>query len=497
MFKKILFFVLTSLLFLSPLVVVGDNQVRQLETVYPDIPGVKTIEEDATLPEYLEYIYYFIISLTGIAALIILIWGGLIYLTSAGSPNKMKEGINRIIGGLSGVAIVLFAHLILTTINPDIFGLVTQEITLPAEGYCLRGDQVYWRKECPQKWNSISATTCNQVIGPTPYTNYECCKAERIYCFDQSINDLTKIGFIPKEINFRSEEPRIDSVFVFEKPDYQGKRGSIFNTKRQLNNDTWWSFKHLGIQFISSVYPVGRNPGFVIFPTQNCLYDFSDFSKNMPTMTYSRPTPRFDKEAVSILRVPRGEDEDWYNYVSWGGVFFSSEEYHGECQIIFHEKLHTPPGQNQNCFHPDENYPDAQIGSRNQVQSAYIFRRNIANDFSGQVTFCPLLNYEPIEDPINPVECHTVQASDIISRNTIDSIWRINNPLGRSDWAGGRQENILSVKVDGKFLVVLNSEPDFRGNCTVIDRDTPNLIGSHVIGDNDREIRSIAIIPLQ
>lgn len=493
MFKKILFFVLTSLLFLSPLVVVGDNQVRQLETVYPDIPGVKTIEEDATLPEYLEYIYYFIISLTGIAALIILIWGGLIYLTSAGSPNKMKEGINRIIGGLSGVAIILFAHLILTTINPDIFGLVTQEITLPAEGYCLRGDQVYWREECPQKWDSISATTCNQVIGPTPNIKYECCEAERIYCFDQSINDLTKIGFIPKEINFRSEEPRIDRVFVFEGPDYQGNSRSVFNMKRQLNlsDDTWLPLTRPGIQFISSVYPVRRNPGFVIFPTQNCLYDFSDFSKNMPTMTYSRPTPRFDKEAVSILRVPRGEDEDWYDYVSWGGVFFSSEEYHGECQIIFREGPPIP-GQSQNCFHPAQN---AQIGSRGTPQSAYIFRRNIANDFSGQVTFCPLLNYESIEDPRNPVECHTVQASDIISRNTINSIWRIDNPLDR--WAGGRQENILSVKVDGKFLVVLNSEPGFRGHCTVIDRDTPNLIGSYVIGDNDREIRSIAIIPLQ
>ena len=93
--KNILFFVLTALLFLSPLVVVGDDaHLRQLETIYPDIPGVDTIGEDTTLPEYLEYIYYFIISLTGIAALIILIWGGLIYLTSAGSPNKMKDGIS-------------------------------------------------------------------------------------------------------------------------------------------------------------------------------------------------------------------------------------------------------------------------------------------------------------------------------------------------------------------------------------------------------------------
>ena len=59
--KNILFFALTALLFLSPLVVVGDAQVRQLETTYPDIPGVDTIGEDTTLPQYLEYIYYFII----------------------------------------------------------------------------------------------------------------------------------------------------------------------------------------------------------------------------------------------------------------------------------------------------------------------------------------------------------------------------------------------------------------------------------------------------
>ncbi len=493
--KNILFFVLTALLFLSPLVVVGDDaHLRQLETTYPDIPGVDTIGEDTTLPQYLEYIYYFIISLTGIAALIILIWGGLIYLTSAGSPNKMKEGINRIIGGLSGVAIILFAHLILTTINPHIFGSITQKIDLPAEGYCLKGDQVYWREECPETWAPINNDTCQQVIGQAPYTHYNCCRVERIYCFDQSVNDLARIGFIPKEINFRSKEPRIHSVFFFEEPDYQGDQQSMINMKRQLNNDIWWPLSHLGIQFIRSVYPVRRSPGFVIFPTDNCSYDFSDFSRNMPTMAYSRPTSRFDKEAVSILRVPRGEDEDWFDYVSWGGVFFSSEGYHGECQIIFSERP-SIPGQGQNCFLPRQNFPNAQIGSRETPQSAYIFRRNIANDFSGQVTFCPLLNYGSIEDPNNPVECHTVEASEIINQNETDSIWRINNPL--RDWAGGRQENILSVKVDGKFLVVLNSEPDFRGRCTVIDRDTPNLIGSYVLGDEGHEIRSIAIIPLQ
>lgn len=491
MFKKILFLALISLLFLLPLV--GEVQARRLEVIYPDIPGAERIDEDTTLSGYLEYVYYFVISLTGIAGLIVLIWGGLIYLTSAGSPDKMKEGVGRIIGGLSGIAIVLFAHLILTTINPGIFGLVTQRPDLPSEGYCLRGHQVRWRDECPSRSVETSPNTCEEVIGSAPHVDYKCCQIERTYCFDGNVKDLAESGFIPREINFRSKEVKIHSVFFFEETDYQGTSHSVINGAAYM--DYWREIGAAGISFIRSVHPIRLRPGFTVFPVDDCQYDFSDYDKNMPTQAYSGFVPEFSKEALSVLRVPRGgTEEDWFDFVSWGGVFFDSTEYHGKCQIIFKSGA-SGPGQNPNCFLPEYS---AQIGSRIEARSAYIFRRDLTNNFSGQVTFCPQLNYEPIELLYRPAECHTVTASHIINENKDLSIWTINDPMGQGDWAGGAQENILSVKIDGKFLVVLSSEPDFTGNCTFLIKDEPNLIGSHVIGDTtERRVRSIAIIPLQ
>lgn len=62
----------------------------------------------------------FVISGAGIIAFIALLWGGLGYLTAAGSPMAMAQAKKRVIGGLLGVSLILTSYVIVRQINPDI-----------------------------------------------------------------------------------------------------------------------------------------------------------------------------------------------------------------------------------------------------------------------------------------------------------------------------------------------------------------------------------------
>ena len=65
-------------------------------------------------------IYRFGIGIAGILALLMMMGGGLLWLTSAGSPTRAGVGKEWIISALTGFIIALFSYLMLYTINPQI-----------------------------------------------------------------------------------------------------------------------------------------------------------------------------------------------------------------------------------------------------------------------------------------------------------------------------------------------------------------------------------------
>ena len=95
-----------------------------LELQYPeiDIPGIgkTTLFLGMDLGKLIAWLYYFIIGISGFAAFIMLIWGGVQWLTSAGNPSKMGEARDRIGSALLGIVIILASWLILNTIDPNL-----------------------------------------------------------------------------------------------------------------------------------------------------------------------------------------------------------------------------------------------------------------------------------------------------------------------------------------------------------------------------------------
>jgi hypothetical protein len=102
---------------------------KPLEITYPQIPGVTapTTTKEA-LPDYIRYIFQFSLFLGGLIALGSFIYGGVRYLTSAGSPSVVKDAKSRISAGILGLIILMSAYIILNTINPQ---LVNWEVSLP------------------------------------------------------------------------------------------------------------------------------------------------------------------------------------------------------------------------------------------------------------------------------------------------------------------------------------------------------------------------------
>ncbi len=94
----------------------------KLNNEYPVFPGgidIKT-EEGQKLNSIVAWLYYAIIGISGFTALIMIIYGGVQYLTSAGNPAAIGGAQDRIKSALLGLLIIFASFIIIQTINPDL-----------------------------------------------------------------------------------------------------------------------------------------------------------------------------------------------------------------------------------------------------------------------------------------------------------------------------------------------------------------------------------------
>ena len=126
--KKIIIITISILLLLGFWQTV---QAVDLLLDYPNIPGAGEIEEASTLPEIIRYIYMFALGAAGFVALLAILIGAIMYIFSAGKPDKAKDAKDRIMSALLGILILLASVLLLRTINPDLvnIGFILPEIT--------------------------------------------------------------------------------------------------------------------------------------------------------------------------------------------------------------------------------------------------------------------------------------------------------------------------------------------------------------------------------
>ena len=120
--NKVLVFVVFVLLVMPAMI--GATEVN-LNLTYPVFPGAPNINAgaantDQSISALVAWFYVFIVGISGLAAFVMIIWGGVEYMTSAGNPTRTSEAKDKIQKALLGLLLILASYLILQVINPEL-----------------------------------------------------------------------------------------------------------------------------------------------------------------------------------------------------------------------------------------------------------------------------------------------------------------------------------------------------------------------------------------
>jgi hypothetical protein len=111
---------------------------RELEVSYPGVEAPTSVT--TPLSDYVIYIFNLSLIIAGLIAFGALVYGGIRYLTSAGSPVAVSDAKDQIFSGILGLIILLSAYLILTTINPQLV-IVSPNIERLGQGIILENSE--------------------------------------------------------------------------------------------------------------------------------------------------------------------------------------------------------------------------------------------------------------------------------------------------------------------------------------------------------------------
>ena len=136
-YKIIIFSIIFSFTFLTVSEVLAVSFTPQVS-----IPGSEWFKKGeeiyivnsstALLGQYIQSIYAYAISIVGIVATIMLMFGGFTWLTAGGSGEKVGKARDIIFSSLTGLVLALTSYTILTMINPNLVNFTIQEINSPS-----------------------------------------------------------------------------------------------------------------------------------------------------------------------------------------------------------------------------------------------------------------------------------------------------------------------------------------------------------------------------
>jgi hypothetical protein len=115
-----IFFIIFFLISLS-LTTASFSLARDLEVTYPVFDGVSAPNSTRTLlPDYVKYIFTFVVAISGLVVFGSMIYAGFRYATSAGNPTTITDAKDRIISAIIGMIVILSSYLLLNTVNPQL-----------------------------------------------------------------------------------------------------------------------------------------------------------------------------------------------------------------------------------------------------------------------------------------------------------------------------------------------------------------------------------------
>lgn len=232
----LIFFLLNLIAFIGNTeLVLADETPKPLEIDYPEIPGTPMLTVETELPDYVKYIFNFLIWGSGFIALGVLVYGGFKYLTSAGNVESMGDAKNQISAAVLGLIILFSSYLLLININPqlvtfDLNPLTPAISTLPSG--VLACDKEELGSTISAAWNLIKKIQA----GGTSEEEIEDIKRmhERLERYMKNISEhcyhIIGEGNVPKKFNdkigyfyFIPGKEKFYGIIAYEYPGFKGK----------------------------------------------------------------------------------------------------------------------------------------------------------------------------------------------------------------------------------------------------------------------------------
>jgi hypothetical protein len=94
--------------------------VFALNLTYPRLPGGFKLEDATNLPDLVAWLYTFFVMISGLAAFVMIVWGGVQWMSSQGNPTATGDAKDKIKMALLGLLLVLSSFIILQIINPEL-----------------------------------------------------------------------------------------------------------------------------------------------------------------------------------------------------------------------------------------------------------------------------------------------------------------------------------------------------------------------------------------
>lgn len=202
-----------------------------------DIPGMPRSIDGSSIGEYVKVVYNYAIGSVGILSTVVMTFGGILWITSAGNTSRVEKAKATIAASLTGLILALSSYTLLHIVNPDLLnfkpldvrpidteevpdlpGLVSgitvnpnaeefceglpiskeaneTEIQRQCASTCFRGDKNWLVVsgsriiERPDEDTNLLCCTCqDECYGKNPGDS---CRSNKGYCYGQMINSLT------------------------------------------------------------------------------------------------------------------------------------------------------------------------------------------------------------------------------------------------------------------------------------------------------------------
>jgi len=259
---------------------------RALEVQYIPVPQATTpTTAEIKLPDYVKYIYYFFIIVSGLIALGVIIMAGTIYLSSAGMPERTKDAKDRIQSALIGLLILFCSGLMFKTISPDLF-----QIEYPKPPFLLTdiSPGVYL---CKTPVPIIQFWQERKQLGDSPTKE----GADRLSAYSKQINEnciLAYGGDIQKDYIDQGKHlylvPVLDKqqygAIVFEESGFSGKAAVFYGAGtngavQELTQPTAWQVPGRAGSIKTFILDFNASPS-----SYAALYKHIDFNRKEPAL---------------------------------------------------------------------------------------------------------------------------------------------------------------------------------------------------------------------